>query len=234
MIQQWLKQWNMSYRSWICNNNLVGQDFCKWHFTQLCQGYRQFCLLTYAHSGFVPKTKILEETSRRSDEQTDWQTNWKQFQLVKIFANDTLPSYARATDNSVCLPMHIQSLCQRQKSWKKLQEDQMNRQTERLTNILSAILIVKIFANDTIPSYARATDISVCLPLHIKSLCQRQNLDEKLSDQDDPDRQTDRPKTKYWRKKIKTIRRKAWKNLEVKMNRRTHKVTHFASWHDKK
>ena len=65
------------------------QDFCKWHFTQLCQGYRHFCLLTYAHSEFVPKTKILEGTSRGSDEQTNWkadklkcwQTYWQQFRL---------------------------------------------------------------------------------------------------------------------------------------------------------
>ena len=53
---------------------------------------------------------------RRRDKLKGWQTYWQQFRLVKIFANDTLPSYARATDISVCLPMHIQSLCQRQKS----------------------------------------------------------------------------------------------------------------------
>ena len=76
---------------------------------------------------------------RRTDKLKGWQTYWQQFRFVKIFENDTLPSYARATDISVCLPTHIQSFCQRQKSWKKLQEDQMNRQTERLTNILSTI-----------------------------------------------------------------------------------------------
>ena len=152
--------------------DLVGQDFCKWHFTQLCQGYRQFCLLTYAHSGFVPKTKILEETSRRPDEQTNRKTDetyWQQFQLVKIFANDTLPSYARATD------------------------------------------------------------ISVCLPTHIQGLCQRQNLDEKIVRLRRSDKRTNwQAKDKIFEKKnFKTIRQKAWKKLEVKMNRRTDKVTYF-------
>jgi len=170
----------MDYGSLICitpSVDLVGKDFCKWHFTQSCQGYRHFCLLTYAHSGLVPKTKTLEETSRQSDKQTDWQTYWQQFWLVKIFANDTLPSYARATNISVCLPMHIQSLCQRQKPWKKLQDDRINRQTDKQTDwqtYWQQILLVKIFANDILPSYARATDNSVCLPMHIQSLCQRQ------------------------------------------------------------
>ena len=66
------------------------------------------------------KDKILKKKSSDQDEQTNWQTYWQQFQLVKIFANDTLPSYARATDNSVCLPMHIQGLCQRQNLEEKI------------------------------------------------------------------------------------------------------------------
>ena len=56
----------------------------------------------------------------------------------KTSVNDTLPNFARTTDNSVCLPMHIQGLCQRQRSWKN-QDNQTNRQTDRLTNILKTI-----------------------------------------------------------------------------------------------
>ena len=146
MIQQWLKQWNMSYRSWICNNNLVGQDFCKWHFTQLCQGYRQFCLLTYAHSGFVPKTKILEENSRRSDEQTNRQTD-------------------KHTDNNISLSRCLQMT--------------LYPVMPGLQAILSAYLCTfRVCAKDKI-------------------------LKTKSSDQDDQtNRQTDRPKTKSWRKKL--------------------------------
>ena len=52
----------------------------------------------------------------------------------KTSVNDTLPNYARTTDISVCLPLHIQALCQRQKPWKKLQDKQTNRQTDKHTD----------------------------------------------------------------------------------------------------
>ena len=155
----------MSYRSWICNNNLVGQDFCKRHFTQLCQGYRQFCLLTYAHSGFVPKTKILEETSRRSDEQTNRQTD-------------------KHTDNNFSLSRFLQMT--------------LYPVMPGLQTILSAYLCTfRVCAKDKIIR-SRRTD---------KLTGQRQNLGEK--------------------KNLKTIRRKAWKKLQVNMNRQTDKVTHI-------
>ena len=68
---------------------------------------------------------------RRTDKLKGWQTYWKQFRLLKIFANDTLPSYARATDISVCLPMHIQGLCQRQNLKEKIIR---SRLTDEQTN----------------------------------------------------------------------------------------------------
>ena len=86
--------------------------------------------------------------------------------------------------------MNIQGLCQRQKPWKKLQDNRMNRQTDTLTNILTTVFACQIFANDILPSYARATDISVCLPMHIQGLCQRQNPWKKLQD-NQTNRQTD-------------------------------------------
>jgi len=170
----------------ILTTVLACQDFCKWHFTQLCQGYKHFCLLTYAHSEFVPKTKTLEETSRRSDEQTNRQTN----RLTNIL-----------TTNFACQDFckwHFTQLCQgyrhfclltyahsgfvpKTKPWRKKCRIKTIRQIDKLTG-------------------------------------QRQNLGEK--------------------KNLKTIRRKAWKKLQVKMNRRTDKVTHickcFPAWHEKK
>ena len=154
----------------------------------------------------------------------------------KTSVNDTLPTYASAKDNSACLLMLIQGLCQKQIPWKKLQDNQTNRQTDKLKGwqtYWQQFWLVKIFANDTLPSYARATDISVCLPMHIQSLCQRQNLEEKIIRSRRTDKLTGQ-RQNLGEKNFKTIRRKAWKKLEVKMNRRTHKVTHFASWHDKK
>ena len=71
----------------------------------------------------------------------------------KTSVNDTLPSYARATDISVCLPMHIQGLCQRQKPWKKLQDDRMNRQTDTLTNILTTVFACQIFVSMFVSLY---------------------------------------------------------------------------------
>ena len=84
-----------------------------------------------------------------------------------------------------------------------------------------------IFANDTLPSYARATDISVCLPMHIQGLCQRQNLNEKIVRSRRSDKLTGQRQNLGEKKNLKTIRRKAWKKLQVNMNRQTDKVTHI-------
>ena len=70
---------------------------------------------------------------RRRKKMKGWQTYCQQFRLVKIFANDTLLSCARATDISICLPMHIQGLCQRQKPWRKNRQMKTIRQTDKLT-----------------------------------------------------------------------------------------------------
>ena len=95
----------------------------------------------------------------------------------KNSVNDTLPRYARATDIPVCLPMHIQSLCQRQKSWKKLQENQMNRQ-----RFLQMTLYPVMPGLQTILSAYLCT-FRVC--------AKDKNLERNIKTTDD--RQTDRP-----------------------------------------
>ena len=134
----------------------------------------------------------------------------------KTSVNDTLPTYASAKDNSACLLMLIQGLCQKQIPWKKLQDNQTNRQTDKLKGwqtYWQQFRLVKIFANDTLLSCARATDISICLPMHIQGLCQRQEPWRK-NRQMKTIRQTDKltgQRQNLGEKNFKTIRRKAWK-----------------------
>ena len=162
--------------------DLVGQDLCKRHFTQLCQGYRQFCLLTYAHSGFVPKTK----------------------------------------------------------SWRKNHQIKTNRQTERLTNILTTISACQDFCKWHFTQLCQGYR-HFCLLTYAHSgfLCQTQNLDERIVRSRRSDKQTN------WQAKDKILEKKNSRQSDKKLGRnlksrwtdeliKWHILKCFASWHEKK